>query len=717
MRDASRSQNHEAFAAYDLRGGDSRAFSGTATRLSAMGRAWSTPGSRWYREPAVKQQIERGLSRLIAAGYHSGAQPFGNWWDWEIGTPRPLADTICLMLEDLPQSMADDALEAIAYFIPDVRRSAISDTESTGANRVNTARPVMISAVLKHSSEQLEDCAEAISEAWSTTSTGDGFHPDAGFIQHLSVPYTGSYGVELLRDVALLSSLVSGTSASLPRMDALHDLVDRAFLPVIVNGHVLDLVRGRAVSRVRTNGSTTGRTVMASIAELSSTAPAEVRDRWLSTLAGWASAPSGIDLLAGPDVVGALALESLAPSLPADPPPQRSVYFPSMDRLVHRAAGWTAGVAMASSRVSAYECSDTENIWGSRTGNAMRYLFVDGDPEPFNDGFWATLDYSRPPGTTNHRFALHPRRTAEDGSRRPANDWTAGMVGGEVSVAAMHQTGLDGDVPNCRRFSVADSSKLVELISDIETEHGPAVTTIENRMLGENSRHRIVVDGKRVTRELTATSASWAHLEGTGGYLILGDGQLTAATSRRIGSSRQVERSVAEIEPENRITRTWVTLDLIHTATSGAWMLLPGASEAETRRVAAKASRAQAPTILRNDGTAQVVGLSDARTTAAAVWKPSTITCAEGLKIQCSTAVLLLIEHRRGDLRLTIVEPTQQLDSITLRISGTWTIVTHEDIDAQDISLDPSDRSTGITATVRERAGSSFTLALEPSPK
>ena len=240
--------------------------------------------------------------------------------------------------------------------------------------------------------------------------------------------------------------------------------------------------------------------ILAAIAELASTAPAERRDGWFTLFREWEAKNSSVDLFRGADIPGAVALAAVEHGPDATAPTQRSTYFASMDRLVHRAPGWTAAVAMCSNRIAAYEATEVENIWGSRTGNSMRYLFVDDAPEPFDDHFWSTLDYSRPPGTTNHATAHEPRPTRGSDSNVPQNEWTVGMVHDAYSVAAMHQTGLDGDAPECRRLTVATADRLIELVSDITSEHR-AFTTVENRMFPAGVSSDLVIDGEQIRDE------------------------------------------------------------------------------------------------------------------------------------------------------------------------------------------------------------------------
>lgn len=131
----------------------------------------------------------------------------------------------------------------------------------------------------------------------------------------------------------------------------------------------------------------------------------------------------------------------------------------------------------------------------------MRFVYVDDDPHPYDDYYWSTLDYTRPPGTTNHRVELEQKVEADGGGTRLDNEWTAGLVHGRISIAAMHQVPLGGeDAPECRRLTVGTPAALVEMVAGgIVTEHGPASTAVECRPLGDSTY--LTLNGLEVSSE------------------------------------------------------------------------------------------------------------------------------------------------------------------------------------------------------------------------
>lgn len=700
------------FPEYPFESDESGALSSTATRLATMARAWATPASSWSNSEQLRDALVAGVERLVQSGYHAGARPVGNWWNWEIGTPRPLADLMCIMRNELPPQTFEDAGEAIRHFIPDPQYSELMNYPTTGSGRVNACRGALIAAVAEQDTIRIAECVEALPEAWRIVDTAGGFYADGGFIHHLDVAYTGSYGVELIENLAPILSLIDGSEFDVIDRAPLWDRIDDAFLPVMVNGHMMDFVRGRAVARPRANGSVIGRATLAAIVELAASAPTTRRESWYALFDQWAQKNPSLDLFAGPDVTGAVVLAEIeGVTSPTNAEPQAH-YFPSMDRLVHRASGWTLAIAMCSNRVAAYEATEQENAWASRTGNAMRYLYVNGDPGPFDDHFWATLNYAKPPGTTNHAVAHVEAPTRSSDSKTPSNEWTGGLVHGNISIAAMHQEGLGGDAPNCRRLIIATTDRIIELVSGLSTRRR-SFTAIESRMLPEGDTPNLVVDGKQIRDEVTVENPTWAHLDGVAGYLFLSKGPVTAGTSLRIGSKSRIERSIAEIDEDDRVARQWANIELSHhDNTSGAWALLPGATLSATRDAAAPAPPRSVDTIVRNDGDGQIVDLGD--TIIVAAWRPL-VASLPGSEVRFPDPLLALLRPMEDRLQLTITEPTQARDTSIIQVAGSWSVHDTSGIATSSVEVSASDGLTKLTIDTSKRGGRPFTVSLQPS--
>ena len=59
-----------------------------------MAQAYAQPGTGLTGDPGLAAAIVTGLDHLDATVYHPATTRYGNWWDWQIGSPRLLLDTL-----------------------------------------------------------------------------------------------------------------------------------------------------------------------------------------------------------------------------------------------------------------------------------------------------------------------------------------------------------------------------------------------------------------------------------------------------------------------------------------------------------------------------------------------------------------------------------------------------------------------------------------------
>ena len=221
--------------------------------LQTLAVAWATPGSAHQGSIDVLNVIEQGLEHMYTQIYNPSTTWWGNWWSWDIGATRPLADIMAILHAELDQSAIDNYCAAIDHFVPNgdprlqVHPSGV--IESDGANRVDICRAMIVRAIVQPDTALLSESVAALSPTWQYVTEGNGFFRDGSFIQHSTTPYTGSYGVVLLSGLAKLFALLGGTDAAVsdPSRDILFKTVEDSFAPCLMAGAMADSVRGRSV--------------------------------------------------------------------------------------------------------------------------------------------------------------------------------------------------------------------------------------------------------------------------------------------------------------------------------------------------------------------------------------------------------------------------------------------------------------------------------------
>jgi len=112
---------------------------------------------------------------------------------------------------------------------------------------------------------------DALSQVLEYVESGDGFYRDGSFIQHNKHPYTGGYGKALLAEITRLMQLLHDSSweVSDPNVSNIYKWVFEAFEPVIYKGAMMDMVRGRELTRYASHDHAIGHSTIASILQIS----------------------------------------------------------------------------------------------------------------------------------------------------------------------------------------------------------------------------------------------------------------------------------------------------------------------------------------------------------------------------------------------------------------------------------------------------------------
>ena len=89
------------------------------TRLRWMALAYATTGSQYQGNAALLSALSFGLDWMSTNRYTPSTTEYDNWWDWEIGSPQLLNDTMVLLYSQLSSTQISNYLSAIDHFVPD----------------------------------------------------------------------------------------------------------------------------------------------------------------------------------------------------------------------------------------------------------------------------------------------------------------------------------------------------------------------------------------------------------------------------------------------------------------------------------------------------------------------------------------------------------------------------------------------------------------------
>ncbi|MGW8884611.1 polysaccharide lyase 8 family protein [Streptomyces sp. NPDC055749] len=640
-------------------------------RIGVLAQAWAQPGTGLTDDPAVLQAVLTGLDHLHTRVYNETTSRYGNWWNWQIGAPQALMDTCVLVHDHLTADQIAAYCRAVDHFVPDSVFDSYTGT-STGANRVDLCRSVILRSVVGENADRLARAVAALNPVFPYVTSGDGFYADGSFIQHRNIPYIGGYGSVLHDGVGRLMALLreSPWPVNSPDAQLFLDTVDNAIAPFVHNGLIMDNVSSRGISRAGTSEHSRAHSLLATIVLIGQGASETENARWRAMVKGWMQRNYFSPPLKNPQLslVRAALLQSLLDDTSVKPAPEPVQHrlFHHMDRATHRRRGWCASVSMASKRIAHYEYGNGEHARGYHTGAGwLSWWGDDFGLEQHSDAYWPTVDPYRLPGITASRKPLADGEGGNWGQPMPNAAWVGGTTDGEFGATGQHLVGLSSTM-NARKSWFWLDDSVVCLGAGIASADGYAVeTTVDNRALGTSGAPALTVDGRvqpggQGLRQ-TFEDAGWAHIAGHAGYVFPQGLGLSTVREERTGAWRDINTG----GPTTPLTRRYLTLFTDHGTdpTDGgyAYVLLPGAS---ARTTALRAADKGWLHILANTGSQQGIRVPRLGLTAVNFWTAGT---AGHLSADAPASVLVR-EHRDGTATVVVSDPARQATSLQI----TW---------------------------------------------
>ncbi|MFO8224162.1 polysaccharide lyase 8 family protein, partial [Staphylococcus aureus] len=337
-----------------------------------------------------------------------------NWWDYEIGTPRALTNTLLLMDDMLTKDEMKNYSKPISTYAPssDKILSSVGESEDAkGGNLVDISKVKLLESVIEEDVDMLKKSIDSFNKVFtyvqdSATGKGrNGFYKDGSYIDHQDVPYTGAYGVVLLEGISQMMPMIKESPFKTTQDNAtLSNWIDEGFMPLIYKGEMMDLSRGRAISRENETSHTASATVMKSLLRLNDTMDDSTKTRYKQIVKTSVNSDSSYNqnnyLNSYSDIAKMKKLMNDSTISKNDLTQQLKIYN-DMDRVTYhnKDLDFAFGLSMTSKNIARYENINGENLKGWHTGAGMSYLY-NSDVKHYRDNFWATADMTCLPGTT-----------------------------------------------------------------------------------------------------------------------------------------------------------------------------------------------------------------------------------------------------------------------------------------------------------------------------
>lgn len=480
--------------------------------LESLAIATANPGSKYYNDSQMIRDVVDGFSWLSANKYNKNIKAYGNWWDWEIGTPLFVNNIVTVMQPHLTKEQIQDSMDAISFFVPDpnyFRGSVYPQykAEATGANQVDISKVKIVQALIEKDEPGLIKAVQSLEKVFPLVNEGEGFYRDGSFIQHENVGYNASYGNVLIDGISQLLPVIQDTNYSLSD-DAIKSVkfwVENGFSPFVYKGNSMDMVRGRAISRPYFQSNDSGADLIRSITRVISTYPDSEKAKYQSLIKYWLSFGNNYDnYLKQMNSYRDIALISNImndETIKADDFQKTNLYnFATMDKILLKNSdnNFAVGINMSSNRIKRYESLNNENLHGWYTGDGMVFIY-NNDLNQYNDNYWATVDPYKLPGTTETDNPQKDGSGATVSSKKFVGGSVFGNIGsiGNVGSVAMDFINNDSDLEAHKSWFLTHNG-VVALGSGINSvSKANAKTVIENRkLLSNNAKYTIYVNGQ-----------------------------------------------------------------------------------------------------------------------------------------------------------------------------------------------------------------------------
>ncbi len=625
----------------------------TYTRLKSMALAYCTYGSTLKDNTALKADIISALDWMNANVYYAGVSKYQNWWHWDIGAPLALNDITVLLYNDLTPAQIANYMNAVDYCQP--------SATMTGANRMWECEVMALRAVLAKDSVKLAAARDGLSPLFDYVTAGDGFYTDGSFIQHNYFAYNGGYGSSLLEGIANLLYLLDGSTWQVTDVDKenVFKWIYDSYEMFVYKGNLMDMVRGREISRYYSEDNAASHPITASILRLSQIAPSADAAAYKGMVKYWLQADTAQSFFTDASVGTILAANAILndASIPSRGELSKYKQFARMDRAVQLRPGFGFGISMHSNRTQNYEAINSENNKGWHTSDGMTFLY-NSDLGQFNGNFWPTVNSYRLPGTTVLQSSTVAANQSGD------KNW----VGGTDILGLYGVTGMELHTPGktltAKKSWFMFDDEIVALGSGITSTDGVVTeSVVENRKLNSAGNNALTVNGAAKSAALgwteTMTGVSTIHLAGNvagsdTGYYFPGTATVNGLREARTGNWKQINSNVST--PSTPYTNNFLNLWFDHGTNpvngSYSYVLLPNKTSAQV------SSYAGAPhiTILENSEEAQAVKENSLNITGVNFWKDAPKTV--GI-ITSNRKAAVMTRETASDMEISVSDPTQ----------------------------------------------------------
>lgn len=594
----------------------------TYRRLEQIAKSVTNPKSKYYNDKEAISTVKRSMKLMEDNYYNENTESKGNWWDYEIGAPRAINNILTIMNQYFSKEEIVKLLRPISKMVPNPSKIMVSQNrgkKAVGGNLSDLGKVKVIEGILLEDNEKLEVAINTVSNVLEVVSEGEGFHYDGSYVDHPNIAYTGAYGNVLIDGFSQLLPVIQASPYKIEqnKLKILYNWIHEGFLPLIYRGELMDMTRGRSLSRKSQSDHTAAVEVLRGILRIAEVSEPSEKNKLQEIVKNIIQSDNYYDtFLSLKSFYDVYLFETLLSNNMLGEI-ERNTYlklYNDMNKVAYynKERGFAFGISMHSDKIQNYEFMNKENAKGWYTSDGVSYLYND-DLSHFSDNYWATVDTYKLPGITENNKV----REKGIGMTTMKNSFVGSTsLNQKFGTVAMDFSNLDNTMSAKKSWFVL-GDRLVFLGSGVKDVSGTnGYTVIENRKIKRSSKncsmekedYKVIVDGKEKTvdsneMELQVNNIflKSSNKEMNIGYKFLNTTSLNLKKETRSGTWKDINESQSNESVENTFLTIVQPHDMVRN--SYAYVLYPNRDEKEFSE---EVSREEI-TVIENSETNQVI--------------------------------------------------------------------------------------------------------------
>ena len=594
----------------------------TYRRLEQIAKSVTNPKSKYYNDKEVISIVKRSMKLMEDNYYNENTESKGNWWDYEIGTPRAINNILTIMNQYFSKEEIVKLLRPISKMVPNPSKIMVSQNrgkKAVGGNLSDLGKVKVIEGILLEDNEKLEVAINTVSNVLEVVSEGEGFHYDGSYVDHTNIAYTGAYGNVLIDGFSQLLPVIQASPYKIEqnKLKILYNWIHESFLPLIYRGELMDMTRGRSLSRKSQSDHTAAVEVLRGILRIAEVSEPSEKNKLQEIVKNIIQSDNYYDtFLSLKSFYDVYLFETLLSNNMLGEI-ERNTYlklYNDMNKVAYynKERGFAFGISMHSDKIQNYEFMNKENAKGWYTSDGVFYLYND-DLSHFSDDYWATVDPYKLPGITENNKV----REKGIGMTTMKNSFVGSTsLNQKFGTVAMDFSNLDNTMSAKKSWFIL-GDRVVFLGSGVKDASGTnGYTVIENRKIKRSSKncsmekedYKVIVDGKEKTvdsneMELQANNIflKSSNKEMNIGYKFLNTTSLNLKKEIRSGTWKDINETQSNENVENTFLTIVQPHDMVRN--SYAYLLYPNRDDKEFESEVNK----EDITIIENSENNQVV--------------------------------------------------------------------------------------------------------------